>query len=146
MASDVGLPVLPCACASLRRAARAVTQLYDGELRAAGLNTPQYTLLQVLASTGPVTQGRLGALLALDSTTLSRTLRPLEARGWVRSRPGEDRRERHLELTRAGRSRLERAVASWERAQERLRSRIGGREWGKLLATLSRIAGAARRA
>ncbi|HZD40950.1 MAG TPA: hypothetical protein VE131_09530 [Terriglobales bacterium] len=42
------LPVLPCACANLRRAARAVTRLYDQELRGTGLNVTQLTLLQAL--------------------------------------------------------------------------------------------------
>lgn len=139
--------MLPCACATLRRAARAVTQLYDGELRSTGLNTAQFTLLQALASTGTVSQGRLGRLLALDSTTLSRTLRPLEAKRWIRCEPSEeDRRERQIELTRAGRTELARVTAAWERAQQRLRSRLGDNRWEALLADLSLVAGVARRA
>ena len=140
------LPVLPCACASLRRAARAVSQLYDDELRPTGLNTAQFTLLTALASGGPVTQGRLGWLLAIDSTTLSRTLRPLEAKGWIGRASGEDRRERRIDLTVAGRRLLAAATPAWERAQGRLRARLGARKWVALLADLSRVAGDARRA
>ena len=140
------LPPLPCACASLRRAARAVTQLYDDELRPTGLSTAQFTLLMVLAPGGPVTQGSLGRLLAIDSTTLSRTLRPLEASGWIGFEPGEDRRERRIELTRAGRRMLVSAAPAWHRAQGRLRSRLGARRWAALLSDLSRVAGLARRA
>lgn len=139
-----GLPRLPCACGSLRRAARAVTQLYEGELRSSGLNSAQLTLLQVLERAGPITQGNLGRLLALDSTTLSRTLRPLEARRWIRCEPGRDRRERRLQLTRAGRSQLERANPAWERAQERLRAGVGAERWEALLSDLSMLAAAAR--
>ncbi len=139
------VPVLPCACASLRRAARAATQLYDSELRGAGLNTAQFTLLQALASAGPVSQGRLGGLLAIDSTTLSRTLRPLEANRWIRCDPGKDRRERQIELSGAGRAQLARATPAWERAQRRLRSRLGEDRWATLLADLSTAAGAALR-
>jgi DNA-binding MarR family transcriptional regulator len=138
------LQPLPCACASLRRAARAVTQLYDDELRRAGLNTAQFTLLKVLASGGDVTQGSLGRMLALDSTTLSRTLRPLEARRWISVEPGEDRRERRIELTAQGRRRLDSATPAWERAQHRLRSRLGPGAWTTLLAELARVAGLAR--
>lgn len=141
--SDV-LPHLPCACASLRRAARAVTQLYGEELRRTGLTPAQFTLLQVLARTDSITQGRLGDVLALDSTTLSRTLKPLEAKRWIRSRPGEDRRERHLELAPAGRAQIEWAAPFWERAQRRLRSRLGAEGWQGLLAALSRATVAAR--
>jgi DNA-binding MarR family transcriptional regulator len=137
--------VLPCACANLRRAARAVSQFYDEQLRGAGLNISQFTLLQVLSLAGKVTQGRLGRILVLDSTTLTRTLRTLEEKEWIRRRPGTDRRERYVELTRGGRSRFERALPAWNRAQKLLRERVGRRPWNGLMAELSRIAGISSR-
>jgi DNA-binding MarR family transcriptional regulator len=140
---DSDLPILPCGCASLRRASRAVTQLYDAELRATGLNTPQFTLLQVLDRVGRVGQGRLGRMLVLDSTTLSRTLRPLEKQRWILIRRGTDRRERQIELTAAGRSRLERATRAWDRGQRQLMARFGQRRWSALQSELARIAGLA---
>jgi DNA-binding MarR family transcriptional regulator len=120
---------LGCACANLRRVTRAVTQLYDDALRPQGLRITQFTLLQVLARRGALTQGALAAFLAADSTTLSRTLKPLTAAGWIRGFPGGDRRERHLELTPAGRRALERATPAWEGVQGRLRKRLGERAW-----------------
>ena len=143
-AAEGNVPALPCACASLRRAARAVTQLYDTHLRPTGLSTPQFTLLQLLETAGPLTQGRLGRLLALDTTTLSRTLRPLEAKRWISRRAGEDRRERRIELTTAGRTHLQRAAPAWEAAQRRLRSRVGEAQWARLLTDLSMLAGVPR--
>ena len=137
------LPRLPCACAVLRRASRAMTRVYERQLRETGLNITQFTLLQALAHVGPTTQGRLGRLLALDSTTLSRTLRPLETKRWLRSGSGTDRRERQLELTAAGRSQLERATPAWERAQKDLKTRLGGEKWDSLLNELSTLAGVA---
>src|SRR5215471_2362399 len=104
---------LGCACADLRRATRAVTQLYDEALRDQGLRATQFTLLQALARFSSVTQGTLSEFLATDSTTLSRTLRPLESKRWIRSFPGGDRRERHVELTPAGHRVLERATPAW---------------------------------
>jgi DNA-binding MarR family transcriptional regulator len=146
-ASNATLPVeLPCACANLRRAARAVTQLYDDALRRSGLRATQFTLLQVLATTGAITQGRLGELLSHDSTTLTRTLRPLVGRGWVKSAPGLDRRERHFQLTAAGRRELDRARSQWERAQRRLRKVLGDTGWERLQADLLGVTEAARRA
>src|SRR5438093_3833551 len=66
-------------------AARAVTQLYDAALRPTGLRITQFTLLRALARAGgPMTQDALGELLAVDSTTLSRTLRQLEQSKWIR--------------------------------------------------------------
>ena len=78
------LPALPCACANLRRAARAVTQFYEQQLHGTGLNATQFTLLQFLSEAPGIAQGDFGKLLALDSTTLTRTLRPLIRLGWVR--------------------------------------------------------------
>ena len=137
---------LPCACANLRRAARVVTQLYEGQLRDSGLRATQFTLLQALDTTGTITQGRLGELLALDSTTLTRTLRPLVKREWVRSLRGMDRRERHFQLTAAGRRELNRARPQWERAQQRLRKVLGDAGWERLQAELLRVTEAAQSA
>jgi DNA-binding MarR family transcriptional regulator len=135
-----GLRALPCACANLRRASRAATQFYDMQLRAAGLSTAQFTLLQTLSLAGRVTQRRLGQILALNSTTLSRTLRPLEKKGWIRRRPGEDRRERQIELTRIGRSRFKAAVPLWNRAQKAFLARLSRSRWDALLRDLTFIA------
>lgn len=137
---------LPCACANVRRAARAVTQLYDQELHRGGLRVTQFTLLKVMARKGSVRQGELGEILALDGTTLSRTLRPLQSKGWIRVFPGADRRERHWELTPAGRRQLERAEPLWERAQARLRSKIGDGNWNRIQEALLHATQAARRA
>src|SRR5216684_2606103 len=93
------IPDLPCMCASFRRASRALTQMYDDALRPLGLRATQFTILQVLSLAGEVSQGELGRLLVMDSTTLTRTLRILSAQGWIANRPGKDRRERWLRLT-----------------------------------------------
>ena len=140
ISSGPSLPVLPCACANLRRASRAVSQIYDEQVRRAGLTIGQFTLLQVLVRAGELTQGSLGQILVLDSTTLTRTLRPLEREGWIRRKPGRDRRERRIVLTKAGRARYRRALPGWNRAQKAIRARLGPKRWKELLAELSRLA------
>lgn len=140
------LPVLPCACANLRRAARAVTRLYDQELRRTGLSVTQFTLLQALALAGELSQGRLGDMLAVDSTTLTRTLANLRASGWVSDRSGADRRVRLIALTAPGRRQLEWSTPSWERAQERLRRILGDPRWEALRELTHRVVGSAREA
>jgi len=139
------LPDLPCACASLRRAARAVTQLYDEALRPTGMRITQFTLLKTLASAGPLRQGELGNLLALDSTTLTRTLAPLKAAGWIEIRSGEDRRERLVELTAAGHQQMVRGEEGWAEAQRRMRRALGEKDWKRLFGLSWRVAGAAQR-
>ena len=123
---------IPCMCGALRRAARAVTRIYDEELRATGLRNGQLGILVLLSRTGPVSQGRIGELLVLDHTTLSRSLRPLVAAGHVRVRKGRDRRERIVEVTDKGLRLLERAWPGWERAQARLREAVGEEQWRTL--------------
>jgi len=144
MARD-SLPRLACACASLRRTARVVTQLYETELQGTGLRIAQFTLLQALEQMGgAASQGALGRLLALDATTLSRTLPPLERAGWIRAARGRDRREVRWSLTAAGRRRFAAALPAWERAQQRLRTGLTARHWKMLIEDLAAVGAAAR--
>ena len=89
-------------------------------------------------------QGALGRLLALDPTTLSRTLPPLERAGWIRAAAGRDRREVRWSLTPAGRRRLAGALPAWERAQERLRTGLPAKHWRMLIEDLASVGAAAR--
>ena len=77
------MPALSCLCATLRRVSRALTQLYEQELRPLGMRVTQLTILQVLSRAGDLTQGKLGELLSLDSTTLTRTLKIMVRQGWI---------------------------------------------------------------
>lgn len=137
------LPTLSCACANLRRAARAVTRLYDLELRSTGLKPTQFTLLMALDAAGETTQGKLGEILALDSTTLTRTLGLLLKRGAIRAVQGDDRRERHLRLTAEGRQMFRRARPGWDTAQRRLKESLGKSDWEQLGKMLERVTQAA---
>src|SRR5512146_857175 len=139
------IPALPCQCASLRRAARALTQLYDQALRPTGLRATQFTVLQALELAGEVTQGELGEILAMDSTTLTRTLAIMVRRGWIAVRPGEDRRERRLRLSPAGQHQLKRGLEQWEKVQRRLQRRLSSNRWQSLLKLTNQVAAVAAR-
>jgi DNA-binding MarR family transcriptional regulator len=132
MTSDP-LPPLPCFCSTLRRTSRSLTQLYEDALRPLGLRAPQFTILQALALTGEVSQGRLGEILAIDSTTLTRALEIMSRRGWIAARRGKDRRERWLHLATKGEKQLSRALPIWEKVQTNLRHQIGEQTWEKIL-------------
>ena len=137
--AETSLVRLPCACANLRRAARAVTQLYTHEMQRGGLGPTPLSLLWTLAQHGKSTQKKLGERLALDSTTLTRTLAPLIRKGWIEAGAGHDRRERHLKVTAEGRRQIERARPHWERAQNRLRRVLGDSDWNHLQAALLQV-------
>jgi DNA-binding MarR family transcriptional regulator len=130
----------PCLCNALRQASRAVSRIYDEELRGMGQRATQYSLFCHLRRAGEVRQRDLDGLTSLDETTLTRNLRPLIASGWVAIGTGEDRREKLVRLTEAGAAKLRQARPAWERAQERLRSRLPGGVWSGLLATVPDLA------
>jgi len=134
---------LPCACQNLRRLTRVVTRIYDQELRRAGLEITQFSLLTALAKTGEANQKRLSAGFAMDSTTLTRTLKPLRNQGWVQVKRGKDRRERLFSLTRAGKRQIAEAQPHWLRAEQRLRQEIGDAGWKQMKETVSGITEAA---
>lgn len=127
------IPDLPCMCATFRRATRALTQLYDEALRPLGLRATQFTILQALSLAGEVSQGELAQILAMDSTTLTRTLRIMGREGWIAERRGKDRRERLLRLAKAGRYQFNRALPSWEKAQAQLGRQLGDKRWHALM-------------
>jgi DNA-binding MarR family transcriptional regulator len=131
--SQIPLPLLPCLCASFRRTARALTQHYEAAVRPLGLRATQLTMLQVLSLAGEVSQGQLGEMLAMDSTSLTRTLAIMAREGWIAERRGKDRRERRLRLSRGGEAKLKRALPVWEKVQTRLRRRLGDQAWNELL-------------
>jgi DNA-binding MarR family transcriptional regulator len=139
------LSVLPCACANLRRASRAVTRMYNHELRETGLEATQYTLLMGLDLTGETTQGELGTLLGLDSTTLTRMLGLLTRHRWILIRPGKDRRERLVRLSVLGKEKLLQSRGHWERAQKQLRKGLGEDAWNQMAGLLSAITRASSR-
>ena len=126
-----------CACFNLRRATRAVTQLYDDALRSVGLRTTQFTLLNAIRVMGPVTVRRLATVVVMDRTTLTRDLRPLERQGLVLVAPGEDRRERKVDLTVKGIQVIRRALPLWEKAQAQVAKGLGEERLQRLLGDLS---------
>jgi DNA-binding MarR family transcriptional regulator len=132
---------LPCTCANLRRAERAVTQLYDAVLRPTGLRLSQFTLLQALTHAPGISQKELAELLGIDSTTLTRTLAPQRRKGWLRSEAGTDRRELRLSLTAAGKREYQRVLPYWQKAQKSLQQVLGKQNWDALLAATVRTAG-----
>ncbi|MDX2018371.1 MAG: MarR family winged helix-turn-helix transcriptional regulator [Planctomycetota bacterium] len=135
---------IPCMCAAMRRATRAVSRLYDEHISASGVRGTQHTLLRVLEAAGPLRQQDVADLMNADAATLSRTLRPLEREGWLTSEVGdEDKRERRWSITPKGRRAVARSIEPWERAQSRLRSAFTAEEWSTLRRLLDKAAAAA---
>ena len=114
-----------CTCAVLRRTARRVTQAYDRALRPAGIKLTQYSVLANVRRDGGLSITELAERLAMDRTTLTRNLRPMERAGWVEVGPGPDRRRRSLRITAAGNEVFETALPLWQAAERSFRRGLG---------------------
>lgn len=121
-----------CTCAMLRRAARRVTLVYDEALKPHGLRLTQYSLLASVLRSGGMTITDLAERLAMERTTLTRNLKPLQAAGWVKVKPGPDRRSRSVEITSDGRRLVEEAFPKWQMAERELRKSMGREEAAEL--------------
>jgi DNA-binding MarR family transcriptional regulator len=140
-------PVLPfettlwvrdgCLCLHVQRAARALARRFDQALRPLGLTSGQFSLLMALNRPEPPAMAPIAALLAMDRTTLTAALKPLERRALVLiATDPSDRRGRRLHLTSAGRSLLAAAFPIWEQTHARVESELPGGDAGRLRADL----------
>ncbi|HEY9056738.1 MAG TPA: MarR family winged helix-turn-helix transcriptional regulator [Aurantimonas sp.] len=117
-----------CLCLHLQRAARAIGRRFDEALKPVGLTNGQYSLLVSLNRPAPPRIGDVAALLAMDRTTLTANLKPLERRGLLTILPDtKDKRSRRLTLTEAGRDLLVEAVPIWRATHDDVDRLLGGR-------------------
>ena len=116
-----------CLCLHVHRAARALARRFDDVLRPLGLTNGQFSLLMSLNRPESPTIGSVAELLAMDRTTLTANLKPLERRGLMKvSVDKQDRRSRRLVLTAAGRALLTRAYPVWKRAHAETERQLAG--------------------
>ncbi|MBN9452528.1 MAG: winged helix-turn-helix transcriptional regulator [Bosea sp.] len=132
-----GKPIVPfamtlhvrdhCLCLHVQRAARALARRFDDALRPVGLTNGQFSLMMALNRPVPATFGPLAELLAMDRTTLTAALKPLQRRGLVDiAVDPADRRSRLLTLTEAGRALLASAVPIWEQTHAAIETAMPG--------------------
>ena len=114
-----------CIAVRLRLLNRVVTNLYDDALRPLGLKVSQLNVLVVTAKLGVAQPAQVCDLLQLDTSTLSRNVERMRAKGWLEVVPAEDARTQPFRLTAQGRRLLERAVPAWEQAQRQAEELLG---------------------
>ncbi len=128
-----------CSYSNLRKASRALTQVFDDIFRPLGLHSTQFTLLVALTVAGDVTVTPLARALGMDRTTLARNLGPLQRRGLVEIVPGTDQRTRIVRLTGQGRALVVQAIPLWEQGQAAVLERLGQERWSRLLGDLASL-------
>ncbi|PRD40994.1 MarR family transcriptional regulator [Phyllobacterium phragmitis] len=129
-----------CLCLHVQRAARALARRFDDALRPIGLTSGQFSLLMSLNRPKPPTIGSVSMLLAMDRTTLTANLKPLERRGLIEVRPDEnDRRSRLMTLTPSGKALLGAAVPIWKATHAQIERLLGDSDPSRLRADLSAL-------
>ena len=122
-----------CLCLHVQRAARALARHFDHALRPLGLTNGQFSLMMSLNRPAAPTIGAVASLLAMDRTTLTAALKPLQRRGLVKiSSDHNDQRARLLALTSQGRKLLARAVPAWTSTHAAVEARLGSGEPDRL--------------
>ena len=134
-----------CTCGSLRKASRRISQFYDTALAPVGIKSTQFSILSEVergSRAGPVTMVELAAAMVMDRSTLGHNLKPLERDDLVVLRlSAADRRKRHVELTKKGRTMLLQARRVWRHAEGRFEKIFGKQPAAELRAVLLSIAG-----
>jgi DNA-binding MarR family transcriptional regulator len=129
-----------CLCLRAQRAARALARRFDEALRPLALTSGQFSLMISLNRLAPPTIGATAALLAMDRTTLTAALKPLERRGLVQvTSDPKDKRSRLMTLTEDGRTLLRKAVPIWRETHAQVDRDLAGVDIDMLKAGLGKL-------
>jgi DNA-binding MarR family transcriptional regulator len=128
-----------CVCNALRMASRVVTQLYDDVLRPSGLRVTQFSILATIAGRGEANLRQLEAALAIDQTTLTRSLNVLERERLIERARHPDARVKAMRLTAKGRRTLGAARPLWRAAQDTVLRELGPTAWADAERRLARL-------
>ena len=131
-----------CVAVRLRLLNRVITSFYDEALRPLGLKVSQLNILIVTAKLGLARPAQVCEILQLDTSTLSRNVKPLQAHGWLEVVPEEDAHAQPFRLTAQGKRLVEKAVPAWQEAQRQATGLLGDEG----IALLDRVAKKLRQA
>ena len=120
------MPADPCICISTRKAANALTNLYDEALEKSGIKVTQYSLLKTIDRSSEITINELSMQTKLNRTTLTRNLAILESDELIElNSDPEDLRKSIVRLTKSGEKALKKARTSWEEVQKNAKKVLG---------------------
>lgn len=124
---------IPCYAFSARHASRHLSQFYERMIIGSGIHGTQFTILAIIKRKEPLTIIELAEELAMDRTTLARSLSPMERDGNIVITSGrKDRRNRIITITAQGKEQLEVSLKMWRQAQTEFESRFGAERAAKL--------------
>ena len=128
-----------CTCGELRKAARAITLLYDNAFKSSGLLSTQFNVLQAIYNIDSIRISDLANKLGMDRTTLTRNLSVLERQGFIEISQGEDQRTRIVTATQKGRNAVSKTILLWNEVQRKVKQEMGENSWRELMQNLGQL-------
>ena len=135
---------LDCMCYEFRKTARVVINFYDDALKSADIKSNQFLILVAVATMQSTNFKTLAEFLGIDQSTLARNLVTVEKQNFVTVKPGKNKREKIITLSRKGKQKLASTFPLWQKAQETLVEGIGADRWQKMKAEMAEVVAAAR--
>ncbi len=126
-----------CTCGELRKAARAITLLYDNAFKSSGLLSTQLGVLDAICNSDSIKISDLAEKQGMDRTTLTRNLAVLERQGFIKISSGKDQRTRIVTTTQKGRNAVANAIPLWNDVQRTVKQQMGENSWRELMQNLS---------
>jgi len=123
-------------CFNLRKASRAITQVYDNLFKKVGISPTQASILHSIRALGPITVTQMAEALATDRTTITRNLKPLEREKMIKICCGQDKRERCINITQKGIDYSDKAIEVWQGFQGKVVKAVGKNRMDKLRSDL----------
>jgi len=125
-----------CMAFNLKKTTRSVQNLFDNAFKSVGLEGTQYTVLAHVYISGPITLTKLADLMSLDRTTLGRNLKPLEKKGFISIKPGNDRRAKLIAISNHGKRVLSEAYPIWKEIHLRIKRMLGDKDFTSTIKSL----------
>ena len=129
-----------CACFTVRRISRVITQFFDAELGRHGVRPTQTPILGALQAKDGWSMAELSEWLGMERTTLLRNLRPLQRDGLVQAKGGGRGGPVELEITQKGRAALAKVLPAWHAAQDKVVAILGPERWSSIIGDLEDVA------
>ena len=133
-------PTSACVSYNLRKASRIVSKLYGREMRSAPVRGPQFSLMMMISRRQNPTISELARDIGADRTTMTRNLEQLQKRRFIEITQGKNLRTKAVRIAPKGQAALERSVAYWQSAQNKVLKTLGQDRWTRMLTDLSALA------
>jgi DNA-binding MarR family transcriptional regulator len=136
---EQGMSEDTCTCGELRKAARAITLLYDNAFKSAGLLSTQFGVLHAIYNIDSTRISDLADKLGMDRTTLTRNLSVLERNAFIEISEGKDHRTRIVTATQKGRNAVSKTILLWNEIQRKVKQKMGENLWHELMQNLGEL-------